>query len=43
MVGMIRFLQYGEKEHGDYPKKRRAWLGNSNMDAIADEIKKIRK
>ncbi|NOZ63056.1 MAG: hypothetical protein GXO74_15505 [Calditrichaeota bacterium] len=43
VVGMIRFLQYGDKGHGDYSKERHTWLGNPDFKEIANEIEKIRK
>jgi len=43
MVGMIRFLQYADKGHGDYPKERHSWLGNPNLKTIVDEIERMRK
>ena len=43
VVGMIRFLQYQEKGYGDYSKERHNWLGNPEIDEIAEEIKKLKK
>ncbi len=43
VVGMIRFLQYGEKGHGDYSKDRHRWLGNPNLNEIENEIEKMKK
>ncbi len=39
VVGMIRFLQYYDKGHGDYSKERHSWLGNPDLETIAKEIK----
>ena len=43
VVGMVRFLQYGEKGHGDYSQERHTWLGNPDLETIVDEIKKMKK
>ncbi|HDZ12533.1 MAG TPA: hypothetical protein ENH53_09965 [Bacteroidetes bacterium] len=43
VVGTIRFLQYEEKGYGDYARDRHRWLGEPDLNQIADEIKKMRK
>ncbi len=43
VVGMIRFLQYEDKGHGDYSKERHRWLGDPDLQQIANEIEKLRK
>jgi len=43
VVGTIRFLQYENKGYGDYSRDRHRWLGNPELNQIADEIKKMRK
>lgn len=40
VVGMIRFMQDIDKGYGDYTKDRHKWLGNPDLDEIANEIKK---
>lgn len=40
IVGMIRFLQYQDRGHGDYSKERHEWLGEKTVRDIASEIKK---
>ncbi len=43
VVGMIRFLQYTDRGHGDYTKDRHKWLGNPDFDEILEEIEKMGK
>ena len=43
VVGTIRFLQYENKGYGDYSQDRHHWLGNPDLNQIADEIEKMRK
>ena len=43
IVGMIRFLQYQDKGHGDYSRERHTWLGEPDMETIGGEIEKMRK
>jgi len=43
VVGAIRFLQYEDKGYGDYSRDRHRWLGDPDLDQIADEIEKMRK
>ena len=40
IIGMIRFLQYQDRGHGDYSKERYEWLGEKTVRDIASEIKK---
>ncbi len=42
VVGMIRFLQYEDKGHGNYSKERHIWLGNPNLKTIVDEIEQTK-
>ncbi len=42
IVGTIRFLQYAEKGQGDYTKDRHTWLGDPDLDQLANEIEKMR-
>jgi hypothetical protein len=42
VVGMIRFLQYNDKGHGDYTKERHKWLGKPSFDDITNDIEKIK-
>ncbi len=42
VVGMIRFLQYEDKGHGNYSKERHNWLGNPNLKTIVDEIEQTK-
>ncbi len=43
IVGMIRFLRYGEKGSGNYSKDRHSWLGNPKIETIVEEIKKMKE
>ena len=43
VVGAIRFLQYQEKGYGDYTKERHQWLGEPDLDQIAQELTKMKK
>jgi len=43
VVGAIRFLQYEDKGHGDYSQDRHQWLGNPDLNQIADEVKKMKQ
>jgi hypothetical protein len=43
VVGMIRFLQYTDKGHGNYSKERHTWLGNPDLKSIVDEIERMKK
>lgn len=43
VVDMIRFLQYAERDRGDYTKERHSWLGNPELSEIAGKITKIKK
>ncbi|MCB2263968.1 MAG: hypothetical protein LGR52_13700 [Candidatus Thiosymbion ectosymbiont of Robbea hypermnestra] len=42
-VGMIRFLQQGETEWGDYTNDREKWLGNPTLEEIYGEIQNLTK
>ena len=42
-LGMIKFLEQFEIGDGDYTKDREKWLGNLELDTIADEITEKRK
>ena len=42
-LGMIKFLEQFEIGDGDYTKDREKWLGNLELDTIADEISEKRK
>ncbi len=39
-VGMVRFLQQFETGWGDYSEERHQWLGNPDVETLADEIQK---
>jgi hypothetical protein len=41
-VDMIRFLQRYETGEGDYSKDRQQWLGDQDVKAIAEEIRRAR-
>ena len=38
VVGAIRFLQYEDRGHGNYSRDRHRWLGEPDLNKIADEI-----
>ena len=40
VVGTIRFLQHEDKGTGDYTRERHRWLGNPEVDLIANKIEK---
>ncbi len=42
-LGMIKFLEQFEIGDGDYTKEREKWLGDLELDTIADEITEKRK
>lgn len=42
-VGMVRFLQQSDVGWGDYTKERESWLGQPSLDAVANDIKNIRR
>jgi hypothetical protein len=41
-VDMIRFLQQYETGEGDYSEDRQQWLGDQDVRAIAEEIRRAR-
>lgn len=43
VVGMIQFLQYTDRGHGDYSKERHSWLGNPDLKTIVDDIEQMKK
>lgn len=42
-LGMIKFLEQFEIGDGDYTKDREKWLGDLELDIIAEEITEKRK
>ena len=38
VVGMVRFLQQTELGWGNYTEERRQWLGNPDLDEVAQKI-----
>ncbi len=38
VVGMVRFLQQFEKDHGDDTKERHAWMDRWVLDAITGKL-----
>ena len=42
-LGMIKFLEQFEIGDGDYTKDREKWLGDLELDTIAEEITEKRK
>lgn len=42
-LGMIKFLEQFEIGDGDYTKDREKWLGDLELDKIAEEITEKRK
>ena len=43
VVGAIRFLQYEDKGYGDYSRDRHQWLGNPDLNQIAENVKKMKQ
>lgn len=43
VTGMIRFFQQNELGSGNYTKERHQWLGQSNIQTIAEELKQWRE
>jgi hypothetical protein len=41
--GMIRFLQQFDRGSGDYTKERRAWLKETRVKTLAEEIVRSRE
>jgi hypothetical protein len=39
VIGIIRFLQYGDMGHGNYTREGHKWLGNPDFGRIVEEIK----
>ena len=42
VVGMVRFLQQTELGYGNYTEERQQWLGNSDLDEVAQKIQKAK-
>ena len=40
VVGMVRFLQQTELGGGNYTEERQQWLGNPDLDEIAQKVQK---
>jgi hypothetical protein len=38
VTGMVRFFQQTELGHGDYTKERQQWLGQSDLETVAEEL-----
>lgn len=43
VVGMIRFLQQFETGHGDYTRDRYNWLPDTDVETLAQTIRRARK
>ncbi len=41
--GMVRFLKQFQAGHGDYTRDRFTWLGEEDVDTIAERILRRRK
>jgi hypothetical protein len=42
-VGMVRFLQQFETGQGDYTAERHQWLGNADVQSLAEQIRAARR
>ena len=42
-VGMVRFLQQSETGFGDYSVERHRWLGEQDVQTLAEKIRRSRK
>lgn len=42
-VGMIRFLQQFETGKGDYTEEREQWLGNPDLQELAEKIRRMQQ
>ena len=42
-VGMVRFLRQFETGQGNYPEERREWLGQMDVQTLAERIRQKRK
>ena len=42
-VGMVRFLQQYDLGRGDYSAEREQWLGQPDVDALAEEARQRRE
>jgi len=42
-VGMVRFLQQSETGWGNYSLERHRWLGEQNVQALAETIRQQRR
>ena len=42
-AGMVRFLQQFETGSGDYTSERRAWVDDTSLDDLKQQVRKRRK
>jgi len=42
-VGMVRFMQQFETGKGDYTEEREQWLGNPDLQELAEKIQRTQE